>query len=167
MIKLGVKKPYTILVAVIAVIVIGIVALTEMQTDLLPDIETPYLIVVTTYPGATPEKVEENVTKVMEAGLGTINGVLNVRSTSAENYSMVMLEFEEDTDMDAVLVKVSAAVNQVKGMLPETCGNPNILEISMNMLASIYTSVAYEGKDIFELSDFVEDIVVPQIERID
>ena len=109
MIKLGVKKPYTILVAVIAVIVIGIVALTEMQTDLLPDIETPYLIVVTTYPGATPEKVEENVTKVMEAGLGTINGVLNVRSTSAENYSMVMLEFEEDTDMDAVLVKVSAA----------------------------------------------------------
>ena len=167
MIKLGVKKPYTILVAVIAVIVIGIVALTEMQTDLLPDIETPYLIVVTTYPGATPEKVEENVTKVMEAGLGTINGVLNVRSTSAENYSMVMLEFEDDTDMDAVLVKVSAAVNQVSGYLPETCGNPNILEISMNMLASIYTSVAYEGKDVFELSDFVEDIVVPQIERID
>ena len=167
MIKLGVKKPYTILVAVIAIIVIGIVALTEMQTDLLPDIETPYLIVVTTYPGATPEKVEENVTKVMESGLGTINGVLNVTSTSAENYSMVMLEFEEDTDMDAVMVKVSAAVNQVKGYLPETCGNPNILEISMDMLASIYTSISYEGMDIYELSDFVNDTVRPHIERID
>ena len=167
MIKLGVKKPYTILVAVIAVIVIGLVALSEMQTDLLPDIETPYLIVITTYPGATPEKVEENVTKVMESGLGTINGVLNVNSTSAENYSMVMLEFEEDTDMDAVMVKVSAAVNQVKGYLPETCGNPNILEISLDMMASIYTSVSFEGMDIYELSDFVDDTVKPYIERID
>lgn len=165
MIKYSVKKPFTVLVAVIIVLVIGVVSLTEMKTDLLPEMDIPYMMVITTYPGASPEKVEENVTKPMESTLGTINGVENVTSTSAENYSMVVLEFAENTDMDSAMVKISSATNQIESSLPDTCGTPNILEISMDMMATMYASVSYEGKDIYELSDFTEEVVVPYFER--
>lgn len=165
MIKYSVKKPFTVLVAVIIVLVIGFVSLMGMKTDLLPDMSMPYMVVITTYPGASPEKVEESVTKPMESTLGTINGVENVTSTSAENYSMVMLEFEEDTSMDSAMVKVSSATNQIESVLPETCGTPNILEISMDMMATMYASVSYEGKDIYELSSFAKDVVIPYFER--
>ena len=120
MIKYSVKKPFTVLVAVIIVLVIGLVSLTGMKTDLLPDMSMPYMMVITTYPGASPEKVEESVTKPMEGALGTINGVEDVTSSSSENYSMVMLEFEEDTSMDSAMVKVSSAINQIESALPET-----------------------------------------------
>ena len=165
MIKYSVKKPFTVFVAVIIVLVIGLVSLSGMKTDLLPDMSMPYMIVITTYPGASPEKVEENVTKPLESSLGTINGVENVTSTSAENYSMVMLEFAEDTSMDSAMVKVSSAVNQMEAALPDTCGTPNIMEISMDMMATMYASVSYEGKDIYEVSDFAKDVVIPYFER--
>lgn len=165
MIKYSVKKPFTVLVAVIIVLVIGFVSLTGMKTDLLPEMSMPYMLVITTYPGASPEKVEENVTKPMESALGTINGVENVTSSSAENYSMVMLEFEEDTSMDSAMVKVSSATNQLESSLPDTCGTPNIMEIGMDMMATMYASVSYEGKDIYELSDFAKNTVVPYFER--
>lgn len=165
MIKYSVKKPFTVFVAVIIVLVIGLVSLSGMKTDLLPDMSMPYMIVITTYPGASPEKVEENVTKPLESSLGTINGVENVTSTSAENYSMVMLEFAEDTSMDSAMVKVSSAVNQLESVLPDTCGTPNIMEISMDMMATMYASVSYEGKDIYEVSDFAKDVVIPYFER--
>lgn len=165
MIKYSVKKPFTVLVAVIIVLVIGFVSLSGMKTDLLPEMNMPYMMVITTYPGASPEKVEESVTKPMESALGTISGVENVTSTSAENYSMVTLEFAEDTSMDSAMVKVSSAVNQLESSLPDTCGTPNIMEISMDMMATMYVSVSYEGKDIYELSDFVEDKISPYFER--
>lgn len=165
MIKYSVKKPFTVLVAVIVVLVIGFVSLTEMKTDLLPEMSMPYMMVITTYPGASPEKVEENVTKPMEGSLGTVNGVENVTSASAENYSMIMLEFAEGTNMDSAMVKVSSAVNQLESLLPDTCGTPNIMEISMDMMATMYASVSYEGKDIYELSDFTEEVVIPYFER--
>ena len=125
----------------------------------------PYMMVITTYPGASPEKVEENVTKPMESTLGTINGVKSVTSTSAENYSMVMLEFEEDTNMDSAMVKVSSGINQIEGQLPDICGTPNVMELSMDMMATMYASVSYEGKDIYDLSSFTKDTVIPYFER--
>lgn len=165
MIKYSVKKPFTVLVAVIIVLVIGFVSLTGMKTDLLPEMSMPYMMVITTYPGASPEKVEESVTKPLEGVLGTINGVEDVTSQSAENYSVVMLEFEEDTSMDSAMVKVSSATNQIESSLPDTCGTPNIMELSMDMMATMYASVSYEGKDIYELSEFAEDAVIPYFER--
>lgn len=167
MTKYSVKKPFTVLVAVIIVLVIGFVSLTGMETSLLPDMDMPYMLVITTYPGASPEKVEANVTKPMESVLGTISGVENVTSTSAENYSMVMLEFAEDTNMDSAMVKVSSGINEIQGQLPDTCGTPNVMEISMDMMATMYASVSYDGKDIYDLSSFTEDTVIPYFERQD
>ena len=165
MIKTSVKKPFTVLVAVIMVLVLGVVSLTSMTTDLLPPMSLPYLIVVTTYPGASPEKVEAEVVRPMESALGTISGVSNVYSTSAENYGMVQLEFEDGTDMDSTLVKVNTALQGVSATLPELCSAPSIIELSMDMMATMYVSVSREGYGIFELSKFVTDTIQPYLER--
>ena len=154
MIKQSVKKPFTVLVAVIMVLVLGVVSVTSMTMDLLPPISLPYLIVITTYPGASAEKVEADVTVTMENSLGTITGVTNVYSTSSENYSMVQLEFEDGTDMDSVMVKVSSAVQQVSGSLPDLCGTPSIMELSMDMLA-------YAGVALFIVATLFQLVTLP------
>lgn len=165
MTKYCVKKPFTIFVAVIAVMVIGTVSLMRMKTDLLPEMSLPYLMIITTDPGASPEKVESEVTAPMEQALGTVTGVENITSVSAENYSMITLEFVEDTNMDSAMVKVTAQLNQLE--LPEVCGTPNLLELSMDMMATMYTTVSYEGRDIYEVSDFTEEVIRPYFERQD
>ena len=119
--KYSVKKPFTVMVAVIAVIVLGFVSMTRITTDLLPQISLPYLLVITPYPGASPEKVETEVSRPMENALGTISNVENVNSVSSENFSMVQLEFTDGTNMDSAMVKVSSAVDQVSGSLPDSC----------------------------------------------
>lgn len=163
--KLSVKKPFTVLVGVIMALLLGFVSVTRMTLDLLPQMTLPYLIVITTYPGASPERVESDVIKPMESALGTISGVKNVYSTSSENYGMVQLEFEDDTDMDSALVKVSSATQEAAAGLPDTCGTPSIMELSMDMMATMYVSVAKEGADIYELSSFVKNEIQPYIER--
>jgi len=163
--KFSVKKPFTVLVMVIAIMILGFVSLSSMTTDLLPEMNLPYMIVITTYPGASPEKVESAVCEPMESALGTVSGVKNIYSMSYENYGIVQLEFVDGTDMDSALVKVSSSLNTVESLLPEECGTPTIMEISMDMMASVYLAVAYEGKDIQETSRFVEDNVIPYLER--
>ena len=163
--KFSVKKPFTILVMVVAIIILGFVSLSGMTTDLLPKMSLPYLLVITTYPGASPEKVESSVSEPVESALGSISGVKNVYSMSYENYGIVELEFADGTDMDSAMVKVSSALDSVKSTLPEECGSPNIMEISMDMMASVYLATSYEGKDIQETSRFVEDTLIPYLER--
>lgn len=163
--KFSVKKPFTILVMVVAIIILGFVSLSGMTTDLLPKMSLPYLLVITTYPGASPEKVESSVSEPVESALGSISGVKNVYSMSYENYGIVELEFADGTDMDSAMVKVSSALDSVKSALPEECGSPNIMEISMDMMASVYLAASYEGKDIQETSRFVKDTLIPYLER--
>ncbi len=163
--KFSVKKPFTIFVAVVIVLLLGAVSFTRMKTDLLPTFSIPYIVTVATYPGASPEKVEREIVEPLEAGLGTVNGVVNVSSTSAENYGMVMLEFEEDTNIDSAMVKLTTALDLIS--LPENAGKPMVIEMSMDMLPVLYASVDYEGKDIYELSDFIDETVIPELERQD
>ncbi|MDO4622634.1 MAG: efflux RND transporter permease subunit, partial [Eubacteriales bacterium] len=163
--KLSVKKPYTILVMVILIIALGAVSLSRLQMDLLPSMSLPYLMIITPYPGASPERVESEVSKPLENSLGTISGVKNITSTSQDNYSMVSLEFEENTNMDGALVKVSSALDQLNGTLPDTCGTPSVLELSMDMMATAYTAVNVEGYDIYQLSDYVDNKVIPYLQR--
>ena len=91
--KFSVKKAYTVIVGIILVLILGIVAYTKMTVDVLPDMELPYAVVVTSYPGASPEAVETSVTKPVEQAIATIDNIKNIQSISSENYSMVILEF--------------------------------------------------------------------------
>ena len=163
--KFSVKKPFTVLVGVIMILALGFVSVTRVSTDLLPEISFPYLIVIAPYPGASPERVEYSVTDPLENSLGTITGVKSITSTSSENYAVVQMEFEDGTNMDSAMVKVSSALDQLSGTLPEAAGTPTIMEISMDMLATMYVAVNREGQDIYELSDFVRSDIVPYLER--
>lgn len=165
MTKFFVKKPFFVVVSVIIILLIGVVSLRNMNTDLMPDMNIPYMMVITTEPGASPQKVESDVTKPLESALGTVSGVEKIVSRSADNYSMVMLEFADGTNMDSALVRVSKVVDNAE--IPDECGNPNIMEVSMDMMATMYTGVNYEGKDIKELSDFSKKTLQPYLERQD
>ena len=165
--RFSVKHPYLIVVTVIICLILGGVSLAKMKTDLMPDMDVPYLAVIATDPGASAEKVETEVTDVLESALSTVNGVASISSQSANNYAMVFLEFEDGTDMDSAMVKVSSAVNQVESTLPEAVGTPNIMEISLDMMATMYVAAADGEKSIYELSDFAADTLVPRLERVD
>ena len=163
--KFSVKKPFTVLVAVIMVLMLGFVSISNMQTNLLPDVNTPYLMVVTVSPGASPERVESEVSDVMENALGTVAGVESITATSAENYSLLLMHFAEGTDMNSALVKVSNKVDQTTSSLPSSCLSPSIIEYSLNMNAFMTVAVSREGSDVYDLSDFVSDTLVPYVER--
>ena len=165
--KYSVRKPFTVLVCAIIVLMLGAVALRYMKTDLLPQFEVPYLAVITTDPGASPEQVETEVTDVLESALGSMSGVKELTSISAENYSMIFLEFADDTDMDGALVKASAAANSVSADLPETAGTPYYMEMSMDMIASMYLGVTSDEGDMAKLTQTVDDNVIPALERLD
>ena len=163
--KFSVKKPFTVLVAVIMVLMLGFVSISNMQTNLLPDVNTPYLMVVTVYPGASPERVESEVSDVMQNALGTVAGVENITATSAENYSLLLMKFSDDTDMNSAMVKVSNKVDQTTASLPSSCLTPSIIEYSLNMNAFMTVAVSREGSDVYDLSEFVSDTLVPYVER--
>ena len=163
--KFSVKKPFTVLVAVIMVLMLGFVSIRNMQTNLLPDVSTPYLMVVTVYPGASPERVESEVSDVMQNALGTVAGVQKITATSAENYSLLLMQFAEETDMNSAVVKVSNKVDQTTASLPSSCLTPSIIEYSLNMNAFMTVAVSREGSDVYGLSDFVRDTLVPYVER--
>ena len=167
MTKYSVRRPYTVLVGVILIIVLGVVSILNETTDMLPEISLPYIVVATVDPGASPEMIETDVTKVLEDQLSTVTNVKNVSSRSNENFSMIMLEFAEGTNMDSAMVKVSAAVNQVASQLPETAMTPTLLEINPNMIATQYVAIDYAGKDLEALSSYVSGNVIPYYERID
>lgn len=165
MFKFSVKKPFTVLVGIIIAIVLGVVSMMKMQLDLLPEISLPYLLVLTTYPGASAEKIETQICEPMESSLGTINGVKNVFSICNENYGMVQLEFQDDVDLDSAMVKVSGALNTLAPYLPEEAGTPSIIELSTDMMANVYLAVGMEGMEMDALSQFVEDEITPQFEK--
>ena len=165
--KFSVKKPYTILVAVIMVIILGVVSLTKMTTDLLPSISLPYVIVMTTYPGASPETVEMAVTKPVEASMATISNVESISSTSNENYSMVIMEFAQSANMDSVSLEIRESLDQIKTYWDDSIGNPIIMKLNPDMLPVMVAAVGVEGMDTAQISDYTTNYLIPELESIE
>lgn len=165
--KLSVKKPMTIFVAVIVVIVLGIVSVFKMTPDLLPNMDFPYAIILTTYPGQTPETVESVVTKPLEQSLSTIDGVKTITSTSSDNYSILTLEFEDGTNMDTATVDMRGNLDTIKDAWPDGVGSPYLLKINPNMMPVAMVAVDYDGYDTVQISDYVNNELKNQLEGID
>ncbi|CEN87559.1 efflux RND transporter permease subunit [Paraclostridium sordellii] len=165
--KFSVKRPFTVFVSVILVIILGGVSFTEMTTDLLPKIDLPYVIVMTTYPGASPEKVEESVTKPLEKVLATTSGIEDINSVSSENSSMIMLEFSQDMNMDSAMIDLSGKVDLVKGQLDDEVGAPTLMKMNPDMMPIMVASVDINNKNIKEASNIVKKDIIPSFERID
>ena len=165
--KFSVKKPYTVIVAVVLVIILGIVSFTKMTTDLLPSMELPYAIVMTTYQGASPETVETTVTKPVEQSMATISNIKEVNSISSENMSMVILEFEGDTDMNAVSLDMREKLDMIKGYWPDEVGNPTIMKLNPDMMPVMVTAMDSDKLSNTELSELINDKIAPSLEAVD
>lgn len=165
--KFSVKKPMTIFVVVVLVCILGFISFTSMTTDLLPKMDLPYVMVLTTYPGASPEKIEQTVTKPLEQTLSTTSGVQTVTSTSNENSSMVLLEFTQGTNMDSAMIEMSGKIDMVKASLDDAVGTPTLVKLNPDMMPVMIASVDIEGQDIIGTSKIVSEEILPKFERID
>lgn len=165
--KYSVKRPYTVLVAVVLVIVLGVVSLTRMTTDLLPAMNLPYVIVVTTDVGASPEEVEKDVTSPIEAAMATTSNINNVSSMSYDNYSMVVLEYEQSTNMDSAMIEIQQQLDQLTGQFPDSVGTPIIMQIDPDMMPVMIASADVDGMDQAEVSDYVDNELLPLLEIIE
>ena len=164
--KFSVKKPLTVFVAVIAVLVLGVVAYTRMTPDLLPNMDFPYVMIMTPYPGASPEKVETEITKPMEQAMSTLEHIKTVSSNSGENASMVMLEFEESVNMDTIGVDIQQKITMLSANWDDAVSSPYVLKINPSMLPVEVAALSMEGMDTIALTEFVDDTLMNKLEGI-
>ena len=165
--KFSVKRPYTVIVGVILVIVLGVVSFTRMTTDLLPDMNLPYALVITTDVGASPEEVETDVTAPVEASMATTSSIKNVSSVSYDNYSMVILEYEQSANMDSILIEIQQKLDQLEGSFSDSVGKPMIMQIDPDMMPVMVASADVEGMDESEVSSYVENEFSPALESVE
>ncbi len=164
--KFSVKKPFTVLVAVILILVLGYVSVGKMTPDLLPDLSFPYIVLFTTYIGASPEEVEATVTKPLEQAMSAVDHMKSVQSISAENYSTVYLTFEDGTDVDMASIDVQKAIGMLTPSWGESIGTPVMLELSTDLIPVTVAAVNCRDMDSLELSAFVRDTLLPKLEGV-
>jgi len=162
----SVKRPYTVIVGLIAVLILGAISVYNTTTDLLPNINLPYAVIITTYPGASPELIELSVTRPIEQSMLTLGNIQNVYSMSADNVSIVILEFSEITNMDSALVEIRENLDMVAAYMPKEISTPMIMRINPNLLPVAVVSVALSGQSLADTSQFVTDVIIPSYERI-
>ena len=165
--KFSVKRPYTVVVGMVLVLVLGFVSFSKMKTDLLPDMTLPYALVYTTYIGASPEEVETTVTRPVEQSMATISNIENVTSVSSENVSVVVLEFAQTVNMDAVTIEMRESLDQIKGYWDDSVGSPIIMKMNPDMLPVMVAAAEAGDMEGSELTDYVNNTVLPELESIE
>ena len=149
------------------IIILGVVSVMNMVMDLLPSMNLPYSLVYTTYIGASPEEVEQTVTRPVESALATVSNIKNIRSVSSENVSMVIMEFEETANMDSATIEMRENLDQVSASWGEGIGTPTIMNINPDMLPVMIAAVDYEGLDGADLNDYVKGTLLSRLESVE
>lgn len=162
--KLTLKRPVSAIIIVFALLIFGAMAIFRAPLELTPDIELPMLITVTSYPGASPEDVEDLVSQKIEDAVSTLSGVKNVQSRSMENMSMVILEMEYGTDMDVAHMDLQEKINMYQTMLPDDAADPMIIEMDVNSMPCITLSATATGD--MDLNYFIDEKVTPEFEKL-
>lgn len=164
--KTAVNKPITTMMIFTAVMLFGLYSLTKIPIDLYPDMEIPAVSVMTVYAGASAADIEENVTKLIEDGLTTVDQLKEISSTSKDNISIVSLEFEWGVDLDVAVADVRDALDMVLSELPDDCERPTIFKFSTSMMPIIFYTItadeSYNG-----LEKLIDDKVVNSLNRVD
>jgi len=164
--KTAIEKPVTTALIFVAVIVIGVFSFLKLPIDFFPEMEPPYITVMTTYPGASASEMETNVTKVMENALTSVDHLKHITSQSKDNMSMVVLELEWGSNMDEAVNDVRSYIDMTKNNLPDNCGTPMIFKLSTSTMPicqySITADETYAGLD-----KIMNDEVIPQLNQID
>lgn len=164
--KFSVRKPFTIVVSVILILILGTISFINLQTDLLPEIDLPYLVVMTSYPGASPEEIEMIVTRPIEQVVATATNIKNINSISQENSSLVILEFNNNVNMDSAIIEINGSLDLIKGMWNDSIGSPMIIRLNPDMLPVMIASVDVKDMDISQVSSFVNEKIIPELESV-
>jgi len=150
---------------VLIVIILGFVSFTRLPLDLMPDIELPYAVVMTSYSGAGPQEIENLVTKPIEQALSTVQGLENITSMSSEGNSVVFLELDFGVDMDQAALDIREKIDMVKGYFPDGVGTPMVIKANMDMMPMMALSLSSDTLTLSELQRLAEDTVQPRLER--
>ena len=164
--KTAINKPVTSILVFVAVMLMGIFAYLKLPIDQFPEIEPPYIAVMTSYPGANASEVETNVTKYLENSLNSVDGLDELTSTSKDNLSLVALEFEWGEELDDVVNDIRSYVDMTKDNLPSGCSNPLIIKFNSSSMPIIQFAVQ-AGESYPGLEKIMNDIVIPQLNRVD
>ena len=162
----SVKKPLTVYVVALAILVLGVVAYLKMTPDLMPNMDYPYVIVVTSDPGASPESIEEEITKPLEKSLATLDQLKNITSTSQNSVSMVVLEFENGANMDSLGIDIQQQISALEGQWSDTVSSPYILKVNPSMIPVMVAAISSDTMDVGEMSDFVDEELTAKLTGI-
>ena len=162
--SIAIKRPVATIMLTLMVVVVGVYSMISIPKALMPDIEMPYALVMTTYGGASPSEVESMVTEPLEQSLASVESLEAMVSYSMENASIVMLQFDVDTDMDFAALNMREAVDLVASYLPDDVSDPTVMKLDMNMLPAMQIYVSGD-MDLSRLNSMVENEVLSYIER--
>ena len=160
-----IKHKVTTILAFVMAVIFGVMSFGALPLALMPDIELPMAIVMTTYAGAGPEEIENLVTEPIESACASVAGMDELQSQSSENMSIVMVTFTEDTDMDQALVDMREKIDLAKSMLPEDASAPTVMKMNMDSMPVMM--IGLKGTDLAQMQTVAEDDIAPRLERID
>ena len=162
----SVNRPVAVIMVVLALMMIGAVSLSGLHLDLLPEMELPVAIVITGYTGSAPQEVENMVTRPLEEVLGTVGNISSISSMSSMGSSVVIAQFEMGTDMEFAALEMREKIDMVRGFLPEGADDPMVIKMDINLMPVLVLGISGE-RPVQELKAFAEDIIKPQIERLE
>jgi len=164
--RFSVKKPVTITMMILIVIVIGVVSFSKLQIDLLPQMELPYVMVQTTYQGAGPEEIENMISRPLEQTLSTVENIEDIISISNEGSSLLLMQFAFNTDLDEIMLQIRERIDVIKSFLPDGTSTPLALKMDPNAIPIIQLAVSSKG-DLYTTQKIAEDVISPRFERIE
>lgn len=165
--KISVKRPVAVTMVVCIFIVLGLYALSMLPLEMMPDMQLSYAMVITQYSNVGSEEVENLVTKTIESSVSSISGVQSMTSQSSEGMSLVMLEFSANMDMDQAVADIEDQLELIEAYLPEDASDPMVLKMDMNMMPAMMMSVSYEGYDMIQTKQYLEDNLRSRLESVD
>lgn len=162
--KLILRRPVSTFLAVLSLLFFGFIAFTTMKMELLPDMNFPYMIVSTVYPGASPEDIDELVSKPIEEEVSLLSDVEEVQSRSMENVSMVIVRYRYGTNMDRAYDKLKKKLDVLKGNLPDDAEDPDYIEFDINAQAGMVLAISDKTKA--NLYNYVKNNIEPEMEKL-
>ena len=164
--KTAINKPVTTILVFVAVAILGLFSLAQLPIDQFPEMEPPYVTVMTTYPGANASEIETNVTKMIENTLSSVDGLKEMTSNSRDNMSMVALEMEWGQNLDEVINDIRSFLDMVRDNLPDGCSNPLIFKFSSSSMPIAQYAIT-AGESYPGLDKILNDDVIPQLNMVD
>jgi len=164
--QFAINRPATIIILIAALIIIGVMNVTQMPTDLLPEMDLPYAAVITTYPGAGPEEVEEQVSKPIENAVATVSDIDTLMSQSSANSSMVIIGFNYGTNMDSAMADIRDKISMAESYLPDEVDKPMVMKIDPTIMPVMAVTIGSDQLSLAQLQTIAEDNIEPRLARI-